>query len=110
MVVDQDGGAVLEPPAEVPGDMDLPDRCYRDVVEVSVGVEAVIEGADVDVVDVQQKTAPGAAGHLGHKRALRDRADRETDSGRRVIAAALAPEWAMPAAAFAALGKGKHSS
>src|SRR5262245_41102136 len=64
MVVGVDNVA---PFVAVAGDMELNDPIARHAVQEVVGGEAVVEGADIDVVDVEQKPAIGAARHLARE-------------------------------------------
>ena len=56
----------------VAGEMNLPNALARHSAKVVEGVEAVVVGADVDVVDVQQDPAVGPLGDGGQKLPLRD--------------------------------------
>ena len=59
MVVEQIGSLVA-----VAGQVKLSDAIDRDGVDVSLRGEAVVVGAHVDVVDVEQEVAVGPAGDL----------------------------------------------
>ena len=54
MGVEQMGAAVARA-----GEMDLDDALGRQRLDIMAGVEAVVEGADIDVVDVEQQAAIG---------------------------------------------------
>ena len=64
MVVGVDDVALL---VAVTGHMELHHAVARDAVEKGGGVESVVEGAHIDVVDVEQEPAIGAVCDLGHE-------------------------------------------
>ena len=64
MVVGVDDVALL---VAMTGHMELHDAVARHAVQEIVGGEAVIEGADIDVVDVEQEPAIGARRDLAHE-------------------------------------------
>ena len=66
MAVDQQRLADLRV-RPMPGEMDLADRVERQFVEIGVGVEAEIGGADRDIVDVDQQAAAGALDELAEE-------------------------------------------
>ena len=61
----------------VPGQMNLPYAGYRHRIDIGPGVEAVIGGTDVDIVDIEQQVAPGPGAHrvdklpFGHDRRVK---------------------------------------
>src|SRR5262249_58362718 len=61
------------PLVRVPGKMELPDHSGCNTLQVGVRIEAVVPGADIDIVDVQENPAAGAPGDLGEKLPFRQR-------------------------------------
>jgi hypothetical protein len=72
--------------------MELDDAIRRDAVEERARVVAVIEGADVDVVDVEQEPAAGTARELGDELPLHHFRLTELHVGGDVLQAQLAAE------------------
>ena len=52
------------------GEMDLADMFEREGGEIIVGAPAVIGGGDVDIVDVEQEAAAGAADDAGERKSV----------------------------------------
>src|SRR6516165_9114753 len=92
MVVDAQRAAALELPDAVAGEVDLADRGRRQGGEVDRRVPAVVAGADIDVVDVAQDAATGAASHRRKKLPFRDRRVPPAQIGRRVLDEDAAPK------------------
>ena len=63
MRVDQERFAVV-PVGLVSGDVNLPDPIGGERLDVALGVDAAVAGAQVDVVHVEQEAAPGAGGDV----------------------------------------------
>ena len=68
-----------------PGEMNLLDRVGRHRIEVSGGIETMIDGIDVDVIDVEQQAAAGAPAQLIEKFRLRNGLVAEPDVSRNVL-------------------------
>ncbi len=69
----------------VAGEVVLDDAVVGEGVEVGDGIEAVVDGAHVDVVDVEEHPAVGVAEQPVEERPLGDRRRAELDVGRRVL-------------------------
>ena len=82
MVVGVDDVALF---VAVTGDMELDDPIARHAMQEFVGGEAVVEGADIDVVDVEQEPAIGAPCHLAHELPLGHLGLAEGDVARHVL-------------------------
>src|SRR6185312_7159856 len=66
---------------------------YR--VQVAQRVETVIDGADVDVIDVEQDRAAAARGNLGEELPLRNRGMPELQIARDVLDQDLLPKMRL---------------
>src|SRR6516164_3865327 len=92
VVVDAQHAAALELPDAVAGEVDLADRGRRQSGEISRRMPAVVAGADIDVVDVAEDAATGAASHRRKKLPFRDRRVPPAQIGRRVLDEDAAPK------------------
>src|SRR6266568_8789303 len=72
VVVDAQDAAVWKRPDGVTRKMDLPDDRRRQRGKIRRRVPTVVAGADIDVVDVAQDAAAGAAGDRGDELPFRD--------------------------------------
>ena len=63
MGVDQERRVEIVAVLEMAAEMDLADMLHGECVEIGHGLAAVIDGGDVDVVDVEQEAAAGALDH-----------------------------------------------
>ena len=74
------------------GEVELHHPVGRNAIHEHLGVVAVIEGTNVDVVDVEQQPAAGALGHLGDELPLGHFGGLEFDIGRNVFKAERAAQ------------------
>ncbi len=89
MVVGVDDVALL---MAVAGHMELDDAIARHAMQEIVGGELVVEGAHIDVVDVEQQPAIGAPRHLAHELPLGHLRLAEGDVARHVLEREAAAE------------------
>ena len=68
MAIDQKWRAALIAVPPVAGQMDFTDRIQWQFANVLGGVEAMINSADVDIVEVEEQAASGARHEFGDKR------------------------------------------
>ena len=85
MGVDQQRIAVVVALGRVAGEVDLADQLDREAVDIGDRIVLLVGGRDVDVVDVEEKTAARAAGDLGEEVDLAHGALAESHIGRRVL-------------------------
>ena len=72
--------------------MDFTDRIQWQVANVLGGVEAMINSADMDIVEVEEQAASGARHDFGDKRGFGHILFREPEVGGRIFDQNLAPQ------------------
>jgi hypothetical protein len=92
MIVDQQRGAVVVAVGRVAAKVNLADMLDGEGVDVGARIEMMIDGADVDIVAVEQQATARAPRQLAQEVHLRHLVGRESDVSRRVLDENASPE------------------
>src|SRR5574340_785578 len=95
VVVDAQHAPIIEFTHGVPSEMDLADGGRGQRREIGTRVPGVVAGAHIDVVDVEQDTAPGAPGDCGEELPLRKGGVLVAQIGRGVFDQDAAPQMRL---------------